>query len=116
MTVITPWPDLAAAASSPIWRQPDLALDGYLTGMIIAPRPIATTYWQGAVLAGDDLLVRGEGHARVTRDTWCPATPHSLATSMNTSPGWSVLACVITGRLFGRVTGRRRTPRSGAGR
>ena len=69
MTVITPWPDLAAAASSPIWRQPDLALDGYLTGVIIAPRPIATTYWQGAVLAGDDLLVRGEGHARVTRDT-----------------------------------------------
>ena len=69
MTVITPWPDLAAAASSPIWRQPDLALDGYLTGVIIAPRPIPTTYWQGAVLAGDDLLVRGEGHARVTRDT-----------------------------------------------
>jgi hypothetical protein len=69
MTVIVPWRDLAAAASSPVWRQPDLALDGYLTGVIIAPRPIPTAYWQGAVLAGDDLLLRGEGHARATRDT-----------------------------------------------
>ena len=69
MTVIAPWRDLAAAASSPVWRQPDLALDGYLTGVIIAPRPIPTAYWQGAILAGDDVLLRDEGHARVTRDT-----------------------------------------------
>jgi uncharacterized protein len=50
-------------------RQPDLALDGYLTGVIIAPRPIPTAYWQGAVLAGDDLLLHDEGHARATRET-----------------------------------------------
>jgi uncharacterized protein len=64
MTVIAPWRDLAAAASSPVWRQPDLALDGYLTGVIIAPRPM-----QGAVFASDDLLLRDESHARVTRET-----------------------------------------------
>ena len=69
MTVIAPWRDLAAAASSPVWRLPDLALDGYLTGVIIAPRPIPTAYWQGAILAGDDVLLRDEGHPRATRDT-----------------------------------------------
>jgi len=69
MTVISPWRGRAAAASSPVWRQPDLALDGYLTGVIIAPRPIPTGYWQGAVPAGDDLLLRDEGHARATRET-----------------------------------------------
>ena len=36
---LAPWRDLAAAASRPVWRQPDLALDGYLTGVIIAPHP-----------------------------------------------------------------------------
>jgi hypothetical protein len=68
MIVIAPWRDFAAAASSPVWRQPDLALDGYLTRVIIAPRPTPTAYWQGAVLASDDLRLRGEGHARATRD------------------------------------------------
>jgi hypothetical protein len=43
MTVIAPRRDRAAAAASPVWRQPDLALDGYLTGVIITPRPIPTT-------------------------------------------------------------------------
>ena len=69
MTVVAPWRDLAAAASSPVWRQPDLALDGYLTGVIIAPRPIPTAYWRGAILAGDDVRLRDEDQARVTRDT-----------------------------------------------
>jgi uncharacterized protein len=50
-----------------LWR--DLALDGYLTGVIIAPRPIPTANWQGAVLAGDELLLRDESPARVTRET-----------------------------------------------
>jgi uncharacterized protein len=69
MTVIAPWRERAAAASNSVWRRPDLTLDGYLTGVVIAPQPIPTVYWQGAVLAGDDLLLRGEGHARATRDT-----------------------------------------------
>ena len=37
--------------------------------MIIAPRPSPTAHWQGAVFASDDLLLRDESHARVTRDT-----------------------------------------------
>jgi hypothetical protein len=45
MTVIAPWRDRAAAASSPVWRELDLVLDGCLTGVIIAPRPIPTAYW-----------------------------------------------------------------------
>ena len=69
MTVIAPWRGRTAAASSPVWRQPDLALDGYLTGVIIAPRPIPTAHWQAAVLVGDDLPVRDEIHASATRDT-----------------------------------------------
>ena len=41
MTVIAPLAGYSQpAATSPVWRQPDLALDGYLTGAIIAPRPI----------------------------------------------------------------------------
>ena len=111
MTVIAPWRDRAAAASRPVWRQPDLALDGYLTGVIIAPRPIATTYWQGAVLAGDDLLVRGEGHARVTRDTL--VSRHAALVGdidQHLARLERDRACESTGRLFGRVKARRRTP------
>jgi hypothetical protein len=44
LTVIAPWRDRAAAASSPVWRETDLVLDGYLTGVIIAPRPIPTAF------------------------------------------------------------------------
>ena len=69
MTVIAPWRALATAAASPVWSQPDLALDGYLTGVIIAPRPVPTAYWQGAVLASDDLLLRDELHLRAIRET-----------------------------------------------
>jgi hypothetical protein len=64
MIVIAPWRDFAAAASSPVWRQPDLALDGYLTGVIIAPRPTPTAYWQGAVLASDALRLPAKARAR----------------------------------------------------
>jgi hypothetical protein len=35
----------------------------------LRPDPSQPLFWQGAVLAGDDLLVRGEGHARATRET-----------------------------------------------
>ena len=116
MTVIAPWRGLAAAATSPVWRQPDLALDGYLTGVIIAPRPIPTAYWQGAVLASDDLLQRDESHARVTRDTLVSRHAALIGDIDEHLARLERDRVCDTGRRFGRVRGRRRTPRSGAGR
>ena len=116
MTVIAPWRDRAAAGSSPVWRQPDLALDGYLTGVIIAPLPIPTAHWPGAVLAGDDLLLRGEGHARATRETL--VFRHAALVGdidEHLAPLERDRVCEYR-PVFWPGEGRRLTPQSGAGR
>jgi uncharacterized protein len=58
MTMMASWESLAAAGLRLPSVLPGLLLDGFLTGVIVAPRPIPTAHWLAALLARDDLLLR----------------------------------------------------------
>jgi uncharacterized protein len=69
MQVIAPWESLASAGLSVPSAVPDLVLEGFLTGVIVAPRPIPTAHWLAAMLAGDDLVFWDAARFRAEHDT-----------------------------------------------
>jgi hypothetical protein len=61
MTVIAPWQDLLAPTMRPTAGVPALMLDGFLTGVIVAPRPIPRHRWLAALWRDEDLHALGCG-------------------------------------------------------
>jgi uncharacterized protein len=68
MTVIPPWQDLLTPAMRPLTAQPDLALDGYLTGVIVAPRPVPLHRWLAALWRDEDRNLWNAGRVKAERD------------------------------------------------
>ena len=69
MTMIAPCESLASAGLNVPSAMPDLVLEGFLTGVIDAPRPIPTARWLAALLAGDDLVLQDAARFRAEHDT-----------------------------------------------
>jgi hypothetical protein len=61
MTVIARWQDLLAPTTRPTTGVPALVLDGFLTGVIVAPRPIPRHRWLAALWRDEDLHALGCG-------------------------------------------------------
>lgn len=68
MTVIPPWQDLLTPAMRPLTAQPDLALDGYLTGVIVAPRPVPLHRWLAVLWHDEDRNLWNAGRVKAERD------------------------------------------------
>jgi hypothetical protein len=68
MTVIAPWQDLLIPTMRPTVALPALVLDGFLTGVIVAPRPIPRHRWLAALWRDEDLTLWYAGRATAERD------------------------------------------------
>ena len=68
MTVIARWQDLLAPTTRPTAGVPALVLDGFLTGVIVAPRPIPLHRWLAALWRDEDLTLWDAGRAMAERD------------------------------------------------
>jgi uncharacterized protein len=68
MTVLAPLPDCAPDARLASPALPELARDGYLIGVIMAPQPAPVLRWLAPLLAGDDLLLADNWRFRAERD------------------------------------------------
>ena len=68
MTVIAAWQDLLAPTMRPTTSVPALVLDGFLTGVIVAPRPIPLHRWLAALWRDEDLTLWDAGRATAERD------------------------------------------------
>jgi uncharacterized protein len=68
MSIAAFWQDHALASPLPLAAMPDLARDGYLTGVVVAPRPIPSLHWLAVLLGSNDLMPRDAGQLRAARD------------------------------------------------
>jgi len=68
MTILPPLLELAADARPASQILSGLARDGYLTGVIVAPRPVPVLRWLAPLLADDDLLLADNRRFRAERD------------------------------------------------
>ena len=57
MTILAPLLELAADGRPASQILSGMARDGYMTGVIVAPRPVPTLRWLAPLLADDDLLL-----------------------------------------------------------
>jgi hypothetical protein len=68
MSITAPCQNLTIGAPPALATLPDLSLDGYLTGVVVAPRPIPSLCWLAVLLAGDDLMRRDAEELRAVRE------------------------------------------------
>jgi uncharacterized protein len=68
MTVSVPWQGHQAPPTRPFAPLPDLALDGYLTGVTVAPRPISLPRWLAALWRDEQYTLWDARRVKAERD------------------------------------------------
>jgi uncharacterized protein len=68
MSAVAQWDTLTTKLPPALPAMPDLMLDGYLTGIVVGPRPIPLARWLAILFAGEDLMLRDAGLFRAEHD------------------------------------------------